>query len=95
MSRIRVLYRCVGCELDCIVFSTHLSFERDWDVKPVPNPQPWRTSVSLLVWNLIPDLSGPDDPASSYECHLQDIINTPSQRWLTTYDTHKVLEIVR
>jgi len=51
--------------------------------------------MSLLAWNLIPDLSGLDDPASSYDYHLQDTINTTSQRWLTTYDTHTVLEILR
>lgn len=51
--------------------------------------------MSLFVWNLIHDLSGLDDPASSYECHLQEAINNLSQRWLTTYGTHTVLEIVK
>jgi hypothetical protein len=50
----------------CIVFSTNL-FLRDWDVNPMPNPQPGGPGcVSLLVWNLTLDLSSLGDPASSY-----------------------------
>jgi hypothetical protein len=48
----------------CIVFSTNL-FLRDYDVNPMPNPQPGAPGC-LLVWNLTLDLSGLGDPASSY-----------------------------
>ena len=31
--------------------------------------------MSLFVWNLIPELSGLDDPAGRYDKHLQDTKN--------------------
>jgi hypothetical protein len=49
----------------CIVFSTNL-FLQDWDVNPMPNPQPGGPGCLVLVWNLTLDLSGLGDPASSY-----------------------------
>jgi hypothetical protein len=52
-----------GWDFNCIVFSTNL-FLRDWDVNPMPNPQPGGPGC-LLVWNLTLDLSSLWDPANS------------------------------